>query len=182
MDTRLLLLRGINVGGHNRVPMADLRALLTAFGCEDVVTYVQSGNVVCRAEGTPEALGAKLSAVVATELGLTVPVVGRSTAQWAATVAGNPLLHLDDDPKRLHVTFLDEVPEPDRVDALVAEAAALVPEVLAVSGRDVYLHLPSGYHQAKLTNAFLERRLDRVATARNWRTVLALADLAGVAT
>ena len=65
--------------------------------------------------------------------------------------------------------------------ALVAEADGLAPEVLAVSGRDVYLHIPSGYHRAKLTNTFLERRLGRVATARNWRTVLALADLAGVA-
>jgi uncharacterized protein (DUF1697 family) len=181
MDTQLLLLRGINVGGHNRVPMADLRALLTALGCEDVVTYVQSGNVVCRAGGTPEALGAELSAVLAAELGLSVPVVGRTAAQWAATVAGNPLLHLDDDPKRLHVTFLDGVPAPDRVAGLVAEAEGLAPEVLAISGRDVYLHLPSGYHKAKLTNTFLERRLGRVATARNWRTVLALADLAGVA-
>ena len=66
--------------------------------------------------------------------------------------------------------------------AFVAEAAGLAPEVLSVSGRDVYLHIPSGYHQAKLTNTFLERRLGRVATARNWRTVLALADLAGLAT
>ena len=181
MHTQVLLLRGINVGGHNRLPMADLRALLVALGCEDVATYVQSGNVVCRAEGTPEALGAELRAVLAAELGLTVPVVGRTAAQWATAVAGNPLLHLDDDPKRLHVTFLDDVPEPDRVDALLAEAAGLAPEVLAIAGRDVYLHIPNGYNKAKLTNTFLERRLGRVATARNWRTVLALADLAGVA-
>jgi len=87
MDTRILLLRGINVGGHNRVPMADLRALLAALGCEDVVTYVQSGNVVCRAKGTPEALGTDVSGVLAAEMGLTVPVVGRTAAQWAATVA-----------------------------------------------------------------------------------------------
>jgi uncharacterized protein (DUF1697 family) len=79
------------------------------------------------------------------------------------------------------VTFLDDVPEPDRVDALLAEAAGLAPEVLAIAGRDVYLHIPNGYNKAKLTNTFLERRLGRVATARNWRTVLALADLAGVA-
>jgi len=180
MDTRLLLLRGINVGGHNRVPMADLRALLASLGCEDVVTYVQSGNVVCRADGAPEALGAELRAALSTELGLTVPVVGRTADQWAVMVAGNPLLHLDDDPKRLHVTFLDEEPEPERVAALLSEAEAFAPEVLAVSGRDVYLHTPNGYHQARLSNTFLERRLARVATARNWRTVLALADLAGV--
>jgi uncharacterized protein (DUF1697 family) len=182
MDTQLLLLRGINVGGRNRVPMADLRALLASLGCEDVSTYVQSGNVVCRAAGPPEVLAGRLGAAITAELGLTVPVVGRTAAEWAATVAANPLCDLDDDPTRLHVTFLAGLPDPERVDALVAEAGALAPEVVAVSGRDVYLHLPSGYHRAKLNQAFLERRLGQVATARNWRTVLALADLAGVGT
>jgi uncharacterized protein (DUF1697 family) len=181
VDTHVLLLRGVNVGGHNRVPMADLRAMVGALGAEDVVTYLQSGNVVCRSGHTPGALGAELHAVLAAELGLTVPVVDRTGPHWAETVAGNPLLHLDDDPKRLHVTFLDGAPDPDRVDALVVEAVGLAPEVLAVSRSDVYLHIPSGYHQAKLSNTFLERRLGRVATTRNWRTVLALADLAGAA-
>jgi len=181
MDTHVLLLRGINVGGHNRVPMADLRAMVAALGAEDVVTYLQSGNVVCRAGGTPEALAAEVRTVLAGELGLTVPVVGRTGTEWGTTVASNPLVRLDDDPKRLHVTFLDGTPEPERVDALRLEAVGLAPEAVAVSGPDVYLHTPSGYHQAKLSNAFLERRLGRVATTRNWRSVLALADLAGVA-
>jgi uncharacterized protein (DUF1697 family) len=180
VDTHLLLLRGVNVGGHNRVPMADLRALLAGLGCEDVVTYLQSGNAVCRSGSLAEQLASATEGAIEAELGVTVRVVPRSSAQWAATVAGNPLLDLDDDPKRLHVAFLDAVPDPDRVDALVTESEGLAPERLAVSGPDVYLHTPAGYHQAKLTNAFLERRLGRVGTARNWRTVLALADLAGV--
>lgn len=179
MGSRVLLLRGINVGGHNRLPMADLRALVEASGGEDVTTYLQSGNVVCRSDDPPGQLATALAAAIATGAGLTVPVVGRTGDDWLATVAGNPLVDLDDDPKRLHVTFLDGVPEPARVDGVMTAAEGFTPERLAVVGADVFLHIPHGYHEAKLSNAFLERRLGRVATTRNWRTVLALAERVG---
>ncbi len=139
---------------------------------------MQSGNVVCRSDDTPEDLAAALAAAIAADVGLAVPVVGRTGEQWARTVAANPLVHLDDDPKRLHVTFLDGIPDPGAVDAVVAGAAGFAPERLEVAGADVFLHIPSGYHEAKLSNAFLERRLGRVATTRNWRTVLALGAMA----
>jgi len=179
-DTQLLLLRGVNVGGHNRVPMADLRALLAGLDCEEVATYLQSGNAVCRSARAPDDLATAVGEALTSELGVTVPVVARSRVQWAATVAGNPLVDLTDDPKLLHVVFLDGPPEADRAGALESEAEGFAPERLAVVGPDVYLHTPAGYHQTRLTNTLLERRLGRVATARNWRTVLALADLAGV--
>jgi uncharacterized protein (DUF1697 family) len=179
VDRRILLLRGVNVGGRNRLPMADLRALVDALGAEDVTTYLQSGNVVCRSDTGAEELAAGLAAAIASQAGLTVPVVGRTGDEWAAVVAGNPLVDLDDDPKRLHVTFLDGPPEPGRLDEVVAAAAGFAPERMAVVGADVFLHVPHGYHEAKLSNAFLERRLGRVATTRNWRTVVALGELAG---
>ncbi len=177
MGGRVLLLRGINVGGHNRLPMADLRALVAALGAEEVVTHLQSGNVVCRSPEAAGDLAAALATAITAEVGLTVPVVGRTGDQWAATVAGNPLVDLDDDPRRLHVTFLDGVPDASRVDEVVVAASGFAPERLAVVGADVFLHVPYGYHEAKLSNAFLERRLGRVATTRNWRTVLALGEL-----
>ena len=180
MDTRFLLLRGVNVGGHRRVPMADRRSLLGALGCEDVVTYLQSGNAVCRSDLPVGRLASVTEGALQTELGVTVRVVARSSDQWATTVSGNPLLGLDDDPTRLHVVFLESAPDRDRRDALVTEATAFAPERLVVSGHDAYLHTPDGYHRAKLNHALLERRLGLAATARNWRTVVALADLAGV--
>ena len=178
MDSFVLLLRGINVGGRNRLPMADLTALLATLGMADVVTHLQSGNVVCTGPGTAAGVAGRLAAALATELGLTVPVVGRTAAEWAALVDANPLTGCTDDPKLLHVTVLDGVPDGSRVEDLEREASAFAPERLAVSGADVYLFCPGGYADTPLQNAFLERRLGRVATTRNWRTVTALAGLA----
>ena len=180
MATHVLLLRGINVSGRNRLPMADLRALVAALGFGDVTTYLQSGNLVCTSDDPADEVAAAVAAALSGELGLSVPVVGRTAAAWGAVVAGNPLARLDDDPKKLHVTFLDGVPDPQRVVALSEEAAAFAPERIEVVGTEAFLHCPGGYGEARLSNTFLEKRLGRVATTRNWRTVLALADLAGV--
>lgn len=180
MTTHVLLLRGINVSGRNRLPMADLRAVVTALGFADVATYLQSGNLVCSGRGTPEQAAARVADALARELDLTVPVVGRRAEHWADLMTTNPLADLEDDPKKLHVTFLDGVPDPGRVTDLEGETAALAPERLEVVGADVFLHCPGGYGETALSNAFLEKRLGRVATTRNWRTVGALADLAGI--
>jgi len=181
VTTHILLMRGVNVGGHNRLPMADLRALLTNLGYTDVATYLQSGNAVCNAEGSPAEVEAQVAAGFEAELSLSVPVLARTAGQWAALVAANPLVHLDDDPKHLHVTFLDGPPLADRLSGLADEASVLAPERIEVVGADAYLHTPGGFGVTRFTPSFLERRLGRVATTRNWRTVLALADLAGAA-
>jgi uncharacterized protein (DUF1697 family) len=175
--TLVVLLRGINVGGRNRVPMAGLRDLVESLGADDVATYLQSGNVVCRAAGSPDLLAGRLAAALSTGFGVTVPVVARTGRRWSDLVRDNPLAGLDDDPTRLHVAFLSAPADPDRARALEEEAVAFAPERLVVSGADVYLHCPGGYADTPLQNAFLEKRLDRVATTRNWRTVTALADL-----
>ena len=179
MGTHVLLLRGVNVGGHNRVPMAELRALLERLGCDDVVTHLQSGNAVCRAPGSSASLAARTAAALEVELGVRVPVLGRSGARLGALAAANPLVHLEEDPTRLHVTFLDGRPAPARMAELEAAAATFAPDRVVVDGADCFLHVPGSYHESRVGNAVLERRLGRVATTRNWRTVLALAELAG---
>jgi uncharacterized protein (DUF1697 family) len=181
VTTHVVLMRGVNVGGHNRLPMADLRALLDALGYADVTTYLQSGNAVCTAADTPAQVADKVTAGLDRELGLSVPVVARSARQWGAMVSANPLVHLEDDPKRLHVSFLDGRPDAAHLAALANQAAALAPERIEVVGADAFLHTPNGFATTKFTPDFLERRLGRVATTRNWRTVLALAEMAGVA-
>ena len=182
VDTYLLLLRGINVGGRNRLPMADLRALVSDLGHGDVRTHLQSGNVVCTGTGRPEEVADALSTAIRDQLSLAVPVVARKADQWAAIVGGNPFVGDEDDPKRLHVTFLAAQPAPDKVAGLLAqaEAEAFAPDRLAVVGQDVYLHIPGSYADSPLQNGVLEKRLGQVCTTRNWRTVTALAELAGL--
>ena len=179
--TFVLLLRGINVGGRNRLPMADLRALVGALGHGDVRTHLQSGNIVCTGIGRAAEVAAGLSATIRDELSLSVPVVARTAEQWAAMATANPYAGAHGDtPKSLHVTFLSAAPDPALEADLVARAGEFAPDRLSVVGPDVFLHLPGGYAETALQNGLLEKRLGRVATTRNWRTVTALSGLAGL--
>jgi uncharacterized protein (DUF1697 family) len=170
------LLRGINIGPHQRIAMADLLALVTDLGHTSVETYVQSGNVVFQSRSrSTAALAAGIERAIAETLGLTVAVVVRSGPELAAIVAGLPFGDRGADDRQLHVAFLSDEPDPGATAAL--DASALAPDELRIAGRDVYLHYPSGAGRSKLSNAFLERSLGVVSTSRNWRTVNALADL-----
>jgi len=183
VDTYVLLLRGINVGGRNRLPMADLRTLVADLGHGDVRTHLQSGNVVCTGSGAAPVVAQRLSSAILDELGLSVTVVARTGAEWSALMVADAIA--TDDPNAAdasgrHVTFLAAAPDPRRIDALGARAAEFLPDRFAVVGPDVYLHVPGRYSDTKLQNAMLERELGQVATTRNWRTVTALAGIAGL--
>ncbi len=180
MGTLVVMLRSINVGGRNKVAMADLVSLMTALGFTDVATYLQSGNVVCSGRSGPRVVARTIASGIEETLGLSVPVVVRTGRELAGVLHGNPLADLDDDPTKLHVTFLDRIPDPERVGRLEAEAERFHPDRLTVVGADVFLHCPGGYGETALSTVFLERRLGATATTRNWRTVEALAELAGV--
>ena len=182
--TFILLLRGVNVGGRNRLPMADLRALVAGLGHGDVRTHLQSGNVVCTGSGEATGVAERLSSALRDELGLSVPVVARTGAEWSALTAADPFgagasAVVPPDESSLHVTFLAAPPGPEQVAALEARASEFLPDRFAVVGPDVFLHVPGRYSETKLQNALLERVLGKVATTRNWRTVCALAELAG---
>ena len=179
MDTYIVLLRGINVGGRNKLPMADLRALVAGLGFGDVRTHLQSGNVVCTGTGAASLVAGRVSSAIADQLGLSVPVVARSGGQWAALIAANPFAHGAGDTAGLHVTVLAAAPDPGRVAALESRAPEFHPDRFVVEGPDVFLRLAGGYSDTKLQNGVLEKRLGQVATTRNWRTVTALAALAG---
>jgi uncharacterized protein (DUF1697 family) len=172
--TYLALLRGINVGGKRSVKMADLSRWCHDTGCQDVRTYIQSGNVVCRhTTRSGDALAARLAEVLGERAGFAIPVTVRSAAQWAQVVRDNPFSERD--PAHLHVSFLDGPPPPGAFDGI--DRAAFGSEDFAVIGREVYLHLPAGMARTKLPQALgLYRRM--AATTRNWRTVLTLQDLA----
>ncbi len=175
--TFVALIRGINLGARNRVSMADLRALVEGLGCEEVRTYVQSGNVVFRSRAGAAKLRRELEDAIRRTLGLDVTVLVRTKAELTRVAARNPFRAAGADPATLHVTFLAERPDRGRVREL--SERSVDPDELRVDGAQVYLHCPNGYGRSKLGNDFFERALGVPATTRNWRTVTALAELAG---
>jgi uncharacterized protein (DUF1697 family) len=172
------MLRGINLGGHNRIKMEELQALFVALGHSDVTTYIQSGNIIFKSPGSdPSQLAGAIEERIAQDLGLAVTVLLRTKDELAQVIASNPFIRQRTDPARLHVTFLADAPDPhlvSRVDGHNAE-----PDEFQIIGREIYLHCPHGYGRTKLNNAFWERRLGVAATTRNWHTVTKLFQLAG---
>lgn len=178
VDTHVALLRGINVGGKHRVPMAELRAVFEEIGCADVRTYIQSGNVVYRA---PKSLAPRVADAAAEALAkrydFAVPVVTRSAAEFADIASANPFLDRDADPKALHVVFLARRPDAAAVAALDPDRSP--PNEFVVRGREIYLFCPNGVARTKLTNDWFDRALATTSTSRNGRTVGKLLEMAG---
>ncbi|MDE2989698.1 MAG: DUF1697 domain-containing protein [Chloroflexota bacterium] len=172
------LLRAINVGGTKKLLMADLRAMFEAAGCTDVRTYIQSGNVVFRAEpALAERIPALVEAEIVTTKGFEVPVVTRSAAELDAVVTGNPFLAAGADPTQLHVGFLAEAPTAARIAELDPDRSP--GDAFEVRGREVYLHFPNGTARSKLTVDYFDRTLGTTITIRNWRTVGKLREMTG---
>ena len=171
------LLRGVNVGKHNRVRMADLRRVIEELGYEDVRTLLQSGNVVFTTRDATAIAERKLRAAVKGELGLDVVILVRTRAQLAAALERNPLGEHATDPKRHLVAFLEGKPKAGALDGI--DPAEYEPERFALHGRELYLWLPDGIYQAKLPKVLHDKRLGVASTARNWATtekLLAIAD------
>jgi uncharacterized protein (DUF1697 family) len=175
MTTYVALLRGINVGGRAKVPMAGLRAVCEDLGCTDVRTYLQSGNVVLGSTMKPAALRDALEQAVGTELGVPAKIMIRTHAQLAKVVGGQP--YQADDPRHLAVGFLGAAPGKDGL-AAVAEID-LPPDEFTVAGDHVYFSYPNGQGRSKLAAYPFEKRLGVPMTVRNWRTVTNLLELSG---
>lgn len=170
----LALLRSINVGGKNSLPMKDLAALFTDAGCGDVKTYIQSGNVIFRATpSTIKRIQTSIPAVIAERHGFKTSIVLRTADQLAEVIRNNPFLAAGAAEKELHVLFLSDRPSEQAVHALHPIPAS--PDQFIVRGQEVYLRLPNGMGRTKLPN--FDAKLGVTVTARNWRTVLTLSAL-----
>ena len=189
MATHVALLRGINLGGRNKVAMADLREVVAELGHADVSTYIQSGNVLFSpdaADGDPAALAAALAAAITAKLGVTAPVVVLSGDELAAVIAANPFPD-EADPKRVHAVLLSGAPGADaagKIDEARARSAGKgARDELATVGRTIYLHTPDGFGNSELAAAVLRivtsPRAGVTGTARNWATMTKLFDLCG---
>ncbi len=171
----IVLLRGINVGGHAKLPMAQLREICASLGCAEVSTYIQSGNVVLETDMAAATLANLLEKAVDAAVGFTPRVVIRTVADLEAALTANP--YPDTPDRYLHVGFMDKAP----THAAVADLDALdvSPEGFSVVGREIYLNYVDGVSQSrKLGKVGFERKLGVAITARNLRTVQKLVALA----
>jgi uncharacterized protein (DUF1697 family) len=178
VPSHLALLRGINVGGRNRVAMAELRRVVAALGHTDVATYIQSGNVVfTSADPDAAAVAAALERAVADDLGVPAAVVVLDRAELAAVVAGNPFPG-EPDPKRLHVVFTAAGLDADAVAAVATEEERARErggrDEVRVRGRVLYLRTPDGLGRSELATRLARPAAGVRGTTRNWATVAAL--------
>jgi uncharacterized protein (DUF1697 family) len=173
--TYIALLRGINLAGRRKVAMPELRSLLAEAGFEDVATYIQSGNIVLRSEKPAARLRTALEKLIEDRFGFAVPVILRSRKQLDSVIAANPFPE-PADPRLLHVVFLEKAANAAAVKKLAASATGS-DEVKAV-GKELYLNTPDGFGRSPLAAAMAKDPAGVTGTARNWRTVLKLAEMA----
>ncbi len=171
------LLRGVNVGRHKRMRMAELRDALVAAGLDEVSTYLQSGNVLFSAETDDRStLESSIEAAVGERFGFDVAVLVRSAEQMQEVVVSNPYApQAASDPTRVHAMFLAASPSAEawsRVDP-----ASVAPDEFSVNDDVVYMHLPNGMGGAQLPDAIVQAELGVAATTRNWRTVTRLLEM-----
>jgi len=176
MAAQIALLRGINVGGHNRIPMVDLRGLLAELGYPDARTLVQSGNIVLSAELAPDKLAAELEEAIAGRFGVQTPIVVRTREELAAVVALDPLGDVAEEHKLYQVSFLSAEPDLEALAKIAQEDFA--PERFVHVGREIYAWHPQGIHSSRLARMLSDKRLGVVATARNWKTTTKLLEMA----
>jgi uncharacterized protein (DUF1697 family) len=176
MPTFIALYRGINVSGKNLVKMIDLRALHESLGHKFVETYLQSGNVVFSAIGSPDSIATKLSTAFQKKFGFTPAILIRTASQWARFVAGNPYKKFSDaDPTKVHAAICQGEPSALRLEELLKKVGKR--EQFVIKAGVIYLHAPDGFGTSKFAST-MERAAGVPITFRNWRTMQSLHGIA----
>ncbi len=183
MSVRVVLLRGVNVGGRNRLPMPALRECLAADGFAGAQTFIQSGNIVLDADGTDGTVASRVHDLIARDFGLDIAVIVVDADELAGIVAANPYPG-ERDHKRLHAIVMAAAPDADglagldaRVELAIAKGCT---DTVTVVGRTAYLHTPGGFGTSELAKVIATGARNPVAkgTARNWATTTTLLELA----
>jgi len=178
--TYAALLRGINVGGSRKVPMADLRALLTGLGLDGVRTHLQSGQAVfTAAHGDEDSIAADITAAIEKRFGFPVDVIVRDHAYLKAVADACPFPADTLEGRQLHVTYFSAPVDATRFAEI--DPAAYLPEEFRLGDRALYLYAPDGLGRSKLAEALARPRLTEglIATSRNWNTVVKLVEMTG---
>ena len=176
MDICIALFRGINVGGNRQLPMAELRTMLEKHGCAEVRTYIQSGNAIfCSKASDYAGLAKRIGAAVAKSRGFEPRVLILTRSELEKAAAANPFPQASAKPQSLHLFFLADTPTKPDLKALAA--LKTLTEQFVLKGKVFYLYPPDGLGKSKLAEK-AERLLGVDATARNWRTVTTLVEMA----
>jgi len=175
MNKYIVLLRGINVGGNNRLPMADLRILLSTNGYENVITYIQSGNILLDSKKTIDETNEHIKQLIKQQFDYDIPVVTLTDEEFKKCFTENPYLKIEDNIKKLHVTFLKKIPKNDLVENM--EINSTNNDSYTIIDKTIYLHIPGDYHKTKFSNTQFEKKLKTQATTRNWRTITKLFEM-----
>ncbi|MEU2747239.1 DUF1697 domain-containing protein [Streptomyces collinus] len=178
--TYAALLRGINVGGSRKVPMADLRTLLADLGHDDVRTYLQSGQAVFSSgHGSEQSLAGEIAQAIEKRFGFGVDVIVRDHAYLRSIADACPFPAADLEPKQLHVTYFSAPVTPERFTEI--DQDAYLPEEFRLGDRALYLYAPNGLGRSKLAEHLSKPRINKgvIATTRNWNTVVKLVEMTG---
>ncbi len=176
MTKYIAILRGINVGGKRKILMADLKELFIEIGFADIQTYIQSGNVIFNTKRKDDniELANKIEQSIAKNYDFKVPVIVRNVEELNEAISNNPFFEKNDI-ERLHLTFLKEVPETEKLDKI--KTYDYSPDKFEIKDKNVFVYCSGKYSDSKLTNKFFESKLKVLATTRNWKTVLKLLEL-----
>ena len=172
------ILRGINVSGQKKIKMSDLKTLYETLGFKNVMTYIQSGNVIFESSDKNQSrIKTLIEDAIEKKYEFSVPVVIRTNAEIGGLLKNSPFgaIDLAEEGTKVLVTFLGNTPDKDDVSNV--RDYVVLPEKLVVKGREVYVYCPNGYGKSKLSNTFLENKLRVEATTRNWKTVHKLYEL-----
>ncbi|HET6527282.1 MAG TPA: DUF1697 domain-containing protein [Balneolaceae bacterium] len=175
MNTYIALLRGINVGGHNKLPMKELVQLLEDLGLHNVKTYIQTGNVAFKSEKDSAKLAESIKAAIEKDYGFAPHVLVLTFNEFQKAMTSNPFPEAEAEPKTLHLYFLDREPENPDLESL--ESIKKDSERFILKNKTFYLHAPEGVGRSKLA-AKVEKVLGVPATARNWRSVGKIKEMA----
>lgn len=167
----IVLLRGINVSGKNKLPMADLRALLSELGYQNIQTYIQSGNIILDSEKEKSILEKEIKEGIKSRFGYDVPVISRTVEGVINAIENNP--YPVENEKVIAVIFLS-----DAVTMTAIEINKADDDKFTVLKDVVYIYCPNGFGRSKLTINVFEKKLNVIATSRNWRTTSKLLELA----
>jgi uncharacterized protein (DUF1697 family) len=178
MPVIISMLRGVNLGPHNRVKMDDLRTVYASLGLRDVQTYVQSGNVIFTSDKAGSALRRKIEDAIERKFGFRCDVVTRTTPEMRNAIAQNPFAKQRDVvPQKLLVTFLADEPQGNGMDKL-RKLVGGAPEQARLVGRELYIYFPNGAGRSKLRWHALPEALGTTGTARNWNSVTKMLEMA----
>ncbi|WP_299681004.1 DUF1697 domain-containing protein [uncultured Tenacibaculum sp.] len=170
MKTYIVILRGINVSGKNKLPMQELRVMLEGLEFSEVKTYIQSGNIVLKSSKETIEVEKIIKVGISKTFGYDVPVLARTVTEWEKAIANNPYSEVEE--KQQYFTFLSAIPE---IKSFDIDAKADTYEVI---DDVVYVNAVGGYGKTKLTNNLFEKKLNVTATTRNLKTTLKLLTLA----